>query len=99
LSSKLFCAKDVANFIEAIDKGINSRISSKRSCSFISKASSCKEANSDSKDAICLRCITLLALAIIFSAERGFKLQFGLLLPCNKLSIGLFCKFGFKLLA
>jgi len=50
---KLFYAKDVINFIKAIDKGINSRISS-RTCSFVKKASSCKKANSDSKDVICL---------------------------------------------
>jgi len=52
--SELFCAKDVINFIKAIDKGINSKISSK-TCSFIRKASSCKEANSDSKDVVYLR--------------------------------------------
>jgi len=54
LSSELFCIKDIINFIKAIDKGINSKISSK-TCSFIRKASSYKEANSDSKDVICLR--------------------------------------------
>jgi hypothetical protein len=98
LLSELFCAKDVVNFIEAINKGINSGISSK-TCSFARKASSCKEANSNSKDAIYLRRIALLALTITFGAKGGFGLRFGLLLPRNKLSVGLFCKFGFKLLA
>jgi hypothetical protein len=42
--------------------------------------------------------MALLALAITFSA-KSFKLQFGLLLPCNKLGVKLFCGFGFKLLA
>jgi len=52
--SELFYAKDIINFIKAIDKGINSKISSK-TCSFIRKASSYKEANSDSKDIVYLR--------------------------------------------
>jgi hypothetical protein len=54
LLSELFCAKDIINFIKVIDKGINSKISGKGSRFFIRKASSCKEANSDSKDIICL---------------------------------------------
>jgi hypothetical protein len=99
LLSELFCAKDIANFIKAIDKGINSKISNKRSCSFIKKASSYKEANLNSKDSVRLRYIALLALAIIFGAKGGSGLRFGLLLPCNKLSVKLFYKFGFKLLA
>ena len=53
-SSKLFCAKDVVNSIKAIDKGINSGISGK-TCSFVKKASSYKEANSDGKDVVYLR--------------------------------------------
>jgi hypothetical protein len=68
--SELFYTKDIIDFIKVINKGINSKISNKTR-SFARKASFYKEANSDSKDAIRLYYIALLALAITFSAEGG----------------------------